>query len=200
MLLTLTLLVVQTCNALSCTHCSETKKAECTPVRALNCTTDIVLDVCKCCPVCSKGEGEKCGGSYGLKGRCTSGLACYSYEDQSSRFSNAPIGICGKYNIDKDQNCLLFEYDGCDLVDDFCDCRKEMACINPFEYQSREQCDNELHQQPGECQKVKCRKIKHHKNVAECPSDSKLITGRWTDDGCCPVENRFSKTSVKYRL
>ena len=87
---------------------------------------------------------------------------------------------------------MLFEYEGCNLVDDFCDCRKEMACINPFEYQSRNQCINDLHKQPGECQNVKCRKIKHNKNVSECPSDSKLITGRWTDDGCCPVENRLT--------
>ena len=88
---------------------------------------------------------------------------------------------------------MLFEYEGCNLVDDFCDCRKEMACINPFEYQSRHQCVNDLHKQPGECQNVKCRKIKHNKNVSECPSDSKLITGRWTDDGCCPVENRLQR-------
>ena len=73
-------------------------------------------------------------------------------------------------------------------MDDFCDCRKEMACINPFVYASREECIADF--SAGECENVKCRKIKQRQNVLECPPDSKLITGRWTDDGCCPVENR----------
>ena len=59
----------------------------------------------------TKSEGDECGGSYGLKGRCSTGLACYSYEEPEQHFSFAPRGICGKYNIDKDQNCLLFEYE-----------------------------------------------------------------------------------------
>ena len=92
-----------------------------------------------------KGEGEECGGSYGLKGRCSSSLACYSYDEPERKYIFAPYGICGKYNIDKDQNCLLFDYEGCNLVDDFCDCRKETACINPFKYPSEERCARDLH-------------------------------------------------------
>ncbi|XP_042908073.1 single insulin-like growth factor-binding domain protein-2 [Parasteatoda tepidariorum] len=38
-----------------------------------------VPDVCECCFMCAKGEGESCGGMYGLAGTCAWGLYCQAH-------------------------------------------------------------------------------------------------------------------------
>lgn len=39
-------------------------------------TVGQVLDICHCCKVCAKDVGEKCGGIYGIYGKCAEHLTC----------------------------------------------------------------------------------------------------------------------------
>lgn len=44
-------------------------------------TGGTTLDVCGCCTVCAKVEGEACGGPWNLKGVCDKGLKCKPKSD-----------------------------------------------------------------------------------------------------------------------
>jgi len=79
----------------SCRRCDQFQLSQCPPA---NCTPPAmpISDVCECCTVCSKIEGEECGGLYALKGKCTEGLICYVKEDKdkvnSERFDFGNYG------------------------------------------------------------------------------------------------------------
>ncbi|XP_068203247.1 single insulin-like growth factor-binding domain protein-2 [Palaemon carinicauda] len=59
---------------LSCIPCREITCE--LPPRLFSCNWGLALDMCGCCYVCAKGEGEKCGGQWGWHGRCGRGLYC----------------------------------------------------------------------------------------------------------------------------
>ena len=65
------LLTCHSVDSLSCVPCSEVKCP--TPK---NCKGGTVLGSCNCCLECAKVEGETCGGSWDMAGRCDSGLRC----------------------------------------------------------------------------------------------------------------------------
>ncbi|CAG0885442.1 unnamed protein product [Cyprideis torosa] len=70
---------------LSCPFCN---KAECKNIGL--CPAGVTMDVCGCCPVCSKGPGEKCGGPWGILGKCGTGLTCSA----NQRLDVNADGIC----------------------------------------------------------------------------------------------------------
>merc|ERR1719187_623166 len=49
---------------------------ECSPVPDYCSTGQTVLDPCGCCEECAKGEGDECGGLFGLYGTCADDLEC----------------------------------------------------------------------------------------------------------------------------
>ena len=55
-----------------------------------SCKGGLVKDICGCCTVCAKVEGESCGGQWKTVGRCDSGLTCAVRDGRSK----AGIGIC----------------------------------------------------------------------------------------------------------
>ncbi|GAB6027744.1 hypothetical protein CHUAL_001981 [Chamberlinius hualienensis] len=73
------------CEGLHCRPCDPSKCFQ----ENNNCTYGTVKDVCGCCNVCGKGDGERCGGPWNLGGKCGQGLKCaVSYEPS--------YGICKK--------------------------------------------------------------------------------------------------------
>ncbi|XP_078579723.1 venom protein 302-like [Branchiostoma floridae x Branchiostoma japonicum] len=84
--------------ALSCIVCSE---RECEKPRG--CKKGTALDVCGCCEVCVKLEGETCGGLWGLDGTCAKGLTCVIEEpDETDPFIYPfDAGICQKVKKEK---------------------------------------------------------------------------------------------------
>merc|ERR1719516_807504 len=63
---------------------------ECSPVPDYCSTGQTVLDPCGCCEECAKGEGDECGGLFGLYGTCADDLECV---DNSEDPENLP-GVC----------------------------------------------------------------------------------------------------------
>merc|ERR1719334_347591 len=63
---------------------------ECSPVPDYCSTGQTVLDPCGCCEECAKGEGDECGGLFGLYGTCADDLECV---DNSEDPENVP-GVC----------------------------------------------------------------------------------------------------------
>merc|ERR1719481_606728 len=49
---------------------------ECPPIPDYCSTGQTVLDPCGCCEECAKGEGDECGGLFGLYGTCADDLEC----------------------------------------------------------------------------------------------------------------------------
>ena len=48
-------------------------------------TGELVPDVCGCCKICAKGEGEECGGIWNLEGICATGFYCKQIHDDDDR-------------------------------------------------------------------------------------------------------------------
>lgn len=65
------------CNALNCPEANCTQKG---------------IDPCTCCPVCLKGEGERCGGHSDAEGFCGQGLHCALRH--GSVFGWEKAGVC----------------------------------------------------------------------------------------------------------
>ncbi|XP_076370942.1 single insulin-like growth factor-binding domain protein-2 [Tachypleus tridentatus] len=66
-----------------CVTCDTSK---CEPIEP--CTTEKLLDQCKCCTVCAKGLNDQCGGIWNHAGTCMKGLKCQpnaSYYQLSGR-------------------------------------------------------------------------------------------------------------------
>jgi len=72
-------------DALSCHECD---RDNCEKPWDLRCKGGLVKDVCGCCDVCGKVEGEECGGLFYLKGDCDEGLTCVN------GFRQSQPGIC----------------------------------------------------------------------------------------------------------
>ena len=72
-------------DALSCMRCNP---LDC-PAEPSNCKGGLVSDVCGCCRVCAKVQGESCGGPWDTSGTCDAGLEC----DKDESDFNA-VGKC----------------------------------------------------------------------------------------------------------
>ena len=58
-------------------RCLPCNRSRCVPLNELNCKGGLVKDVCGCCVICAKLNGEKCGGPWHEYGTCDYGLTCY---------------------------------------------------------------------------------------------------------------------------
>ncbi|XP_028930089.1 insulin-like growth factor-binding protein 7 [Ornithorhynchus anatinus] len=56
--------------------CGPCRPAACPPLPAPGCPLGETRDACGCCPVCTRGEGEPCGGGGAGRGHCAPGLEC----------------------------------------------------------------------------------------------------------------------------
>ena len=56
------------------------------------CAGGVVTEMCGCCQVCAKVEGEKCGGPWDAYGNCDTGLKCVRDPEFADQFQ-AP-GTC----------------------------------------------------------------------------------------------------------
>ena len=71
--------------------------AACEPLIPDNCPSgQLAKDVCECCDVCAKAEGEECGGVWSLSGTCADYLFC-----EENSVGNFMPGICKT----KDDSC-----------------------------------------------------------------------------------------------
>ncbi|KAF2365280.1 Insulin-like growth factor-binding protein IGFBP [Trinorchestia longiramus] len=83
-------ITIHSCCSLRCVPCGG--KDRCPPDPPV-CLSGLVSDVCECCLVCGKGEGEVCGGLWNMRGKCGDGLVCVkpqSYPEQAAY----PEGKC----------------------------------------------------------------------------------------------------------
>nr|P0CJ14.1 RecName: Full=Venom protein 302; Flags: Precursor [Lychas mucronatus] len=48
-----------------------------------NCLAGTTKDVCGCCDVCAKIEGESCGGPWNIGGSCAVGLTCVKVDKRN---------------------------------------------------------------------------------------------------------------------
>ncbi|XP_076041493.1 venom protein 302-like [Oratosquilla oratoria] len=78
---------VERSSGLSCRPCENRKHCLNEPTY---CRWGFTKGVCGCCIVCSKGPGEKCGGTWHQDGRCATGLTCLITK------RTFPRGICVK--------------------------------------------------------------------------------------------------------
>ncbi|CAG2232205.1 unnamed protein product [Mytilus edulis] len=88
---------------LSCDCDYRHRDTYCGPVPTCPTTSTLVLDPCGCCQICSKIEGEVCGGPWKIYGKCTSGLNCQASVPTDTlgaggNFGNhhEPKGVCRK--------------------------------------------------------------------------------------------------------
>ncbi|XP_055383539.1 cysteine-rich motor neuron 1 protein [Condylostylus longicornis] len=102
---------------------------ECDVIRSQDCPgKGIVLwDPCKCCKICAKTLGEKCGGPGGFSGTCEPPLQCVA-----SLPVTTGLGICKELpflsqtylNCTNDQTILLEP--GCEITNKKCQCWPEL--------------------------------------------------------------------------
>jgi len=65
--------------------CDET----CEHLRGKDCPFGLTFDMCQCCLVCSRGEGEPCGGALG---NCAIGLHCIREDNLHERNHSSTVG------------------------------------------------------------------------------------------------------------
>ena len=71
----------------------------CDPERICNIPTCcdsgyLIKDVCGCCFVCAKSEGEACGGEWGVAGICAKGMRCLTKCENEMSCSWTAAGVC----------------------------------------------------------------------------------------------------------
>lgn len=73
--------------------CPECTDMRC-PGRAKLCKRGILRDVCNCCNICVRDEGEVCGGKYYIHGKCALDAHC----DLRRATIDNPVGVCVNNN------------------------------------------------------------------------------------------------------
>lgn len=79
-------------NSLTCESCQLTS----CPVIS-DCKAGLVMDVCNCCAICGQAVGERCGGRFGLSGKCGIELYCDRTLDATGNLlavSPTAVGTC----------------------------------------------------------------------------------------------------------
>ncbi|KAF6020327.1 CRIM1 [Bugula neritina] len=149
-------------HSLSCVSC---QGINCPVVT--DCDAGMTLDVCNCCPVCAQGEGDKCGGSFDIHGKCGLGLYC----DQQAKQN----GIC--------KACTEVIYSGCTVVHGICQCGN--SCTHSFDFADKESCLNSVLTQGDTdyCAGKQCPADP----MIECPEDSYRPAKKLSVDGCCQL-------------
>ena len=90
------LIIVAAC-ALTCDD--ECDRSTC--VQHGECAYGEVRDQCLCCPVCGKGPGDICGGTFNAYGRCGTGLVCHVQAPYpaSLQIPGTCIPVVGTYRL-----------------------------------------------------------------------------------------------------
>ncbi|KAK8733120.1 hypothetical protein OTU49_006769 [Cherax quadricarinatus] len=57
----------------------------CPSIDTYDCPSGVVKSGCECCHECAKEQGEKCGGSFDVFGKCAEGLVCVRQVGQEGR-------------------------------------------------------------------------------------------------------------------
>lgn len=53
------------------------------------------MDVCNCCPICAQADGQRCGGTFDIEGKCGMELYCKQpYHNGDDLMSSSQIGNC----------------------------------------------------------------------------------------------------------
>lgn len=84
-----------------CTECPKSPPMDCA-------SGHLTKDVCGCCDVCAKAEGEKCGGMWGMSGTCAPGLNCETAKpipNTKPYFNPNEDGVCVKDSTAQDTSC-----------------------------------------------------------------------------------------------
>uniref|UniRef100_A0A4V2H957 U52-Liphistoxin-Lsp1a_1 n=2 Tax=Liphistius TaxID=62150 RepID=A0A4V2H957_9ARAC len=81
--------------ALSCALCD---LSLCKPLDPSTCPLGVTRDICFCCPVCYKTEGEICGGPWNYHGTCGGELTCVIPPSPSEEYDSVDDftseGVC----------------------------------------------------------------------------------------------------------
>lgn len=65
-----------------------------------DCTGGLVLDICHCCQVCARTENQKCGGMWGILGKCDRHLHCFISQVDGHPIVGDEEGVCkGKWCV-----------------------------------------------------------------------------------------------------
>ncbi|CAG5124469.1 unnamed protein product, partial [Candidula unifasciata] len=75
--------------ALSCAACDPTLCPD-----TSDCTGGLVLDICRCCQVCARTENQRCGGMFGILGKCDGHLHCFISPVDGRPITGDEEGIC----------------------------------------------------------------------------------------------------------
>jgi len=84
-----------------CTECPKSPPMDCA-------SGHLTKDVCGCCDVCAKAEGETCGGMWGMSGTCAPGLNCETAKplpNTKPYFNHNEAGVCVKDSTGQDTSC-----------------------------------------------------------------------------------------------
>ena len=79
----ITILVLMSLHAQGTLRCDCKRAKQC--IRPTSCPTGYRYDMCNCCEVCAKAEGEVCGGSNYVEGQCGHGMGCIVRDVRSRR-------------------------------------------------------------------------------------------------------------------
>uniref|UniRef100_H3BA69 Si:ch73-330k17.3 n=1 Tax=Latimeria chalumnae TaxID=7897 RepID=H3BA69_LATCH len=131
-------------------HCPQCERIHCTPKKALRlqCKGGVTTGICGCCPVCSKVEGEDCGGKWDYLGKCDEGLQCLYKEPNAAKDNNQDhSGICKPDNFSEQ----LSSAETCKP-----ECTWEHCSANPGEICSARSFALEKEDCQGSCQHTSC--------------------------------------------
>ncbi|KFM61586.1 Cysteine-rich motor neuron 1 protein, partial [Stegodyphus mimosarum] len=141
-------------------HCPPCEQVHCD--NYVRCKGGFSFDVCNCCKVCAKLEGEQCGGHHNYLGRCDKGLTCQPREPAEVTFFKDGVkkvyrverGLCKKVSSCKPK---------CDPV--YCSKSPTAICSAVGNSDKMQQCQ-------GVCQHTSCRACKFIMLPQVCPKCS----------------------------
>ncbi|CAG7823857.1 unnamed protein product [Allacma fusca] len=111
---------------------------ECEHVGEQDCRWGLTLDFCGCCLLCSRGEGEPCGGALGT---CAQGLHCVNDSERRGE------GTCSRVEADEVKVCSKpIKRFGCLFHGGNCVCENHTVCpgIEMFLFDTEESCRSRI--------------------------------------------------------
>nr|CAB3233820.1 cysteine-rich motor neuron 1 protein [Phallusia mammillata] len=171
--------------ALTCNRCNQSACPE------LKCKGGVILDPCQCCYMCAKQENETCGGMYEVYGQCDMKLSCVIRLNPGGEVTGNEMGTCrpALNSLGDTEMCKQTEYNGCNIEGHDCNCDRQTACSNPYQYQNVHQCNLNLakiEERNRDCQNRRCGL----QPSPTCPDDSVIQEGYIPEGSCCPLPSK----------